>query len=111
MSFRLLRTPAVAVQAFRPAFRITVRPATTIQLAWQKPVTFTAVRTYAKKSKDSKKKSNKDESKADIESEVEEFVRQFNEKDILGRYENSISSLKEHLSNMRMGRANPCKST
>ncbi|CAO3615662.1 unnamed protein product [Mucor hiemalis] len=107
MSFRLLRTPAVAVQAFRPAFRITVRPATTIQLAWQKPVTFTAVRTYAKKSKDSKKKSNKDESKADVESEVEEFVRQFNEKDILGRYENSISSLKEHLSNMRMGRANP----
>lgn len=111
MSFRLLRTPAVALQAYKPTFRAVVRPIAATQIAWQKPVTFTAVRTYAKKSKDSKKKSNKDDSKHVVESEAEEFVRQFNEKEILGRYENSITSLKEHLSNMRMGRANPCKSS
>lgn len=108
MSFRLLRS-SVAIQALKPTLRVAVRPAA-VQLAWQKPVLTTAVRSYAKKSKDSKKKSNKEDSKHAVEEEAEEFVRQFNEKEFQGRYENSITSLKEHLANMRMGRANPCKS-
>ncbi|KAI9364782.1 ribosome recycling factor domain-containing protein [Pilaira anomala] len=98
MSSRLIRS-LVSTQGLRPALRIAARPAA-VQVAWKQPVFTTA-------SKDNKKKSNA-ESKA-VREEVEEveFERQFNEKDIQERYENSISSLKEHLANLRIGRANP----
>lgn len=106
MSSRLLRS-VVSVQHLRPTLRIAARTAA-VQVAWQKPVFTTAIRCYAKKAKDSKKKSNV-ESKAVREEEEDDFVRQFNEKDIQGRYESSINSLKEHFSSLRIGRANPCK--
>lgn len=82
-----------------------VRPVA-VRTAWQRPTLVTASRFYAKKSKDNKKKN---ESKAAAVEEEEEFVRQFNEKQFQERFENSITQLKEHLANMRIGRANPCK--
>lgn len=97
----------ISAQTLRPAMRIASRPMSA-QIAWQKPVFTMSTRCYAKKAKDSKKKSNS-ESKAIPEDDVEEFVRQFNEKQTQERYDNSIDSLKEHLASLRMGRANPCK--
>lgn len=114
MASRLLRSVST-LQSVRLILRIAATRPAAVSVAWQQPV-FTTVttRSYAKKSKDSnkkdsKKKSNKDDSKHVVEEEAEEFVRQFNEKEISERYAHSISSLKEHLANMRMGRANPCK--
>jgi ribosome recycling factor len=108
MASRLLRSVAT-IQTIRPVLRVATRPAA-VQFAWQKPVFTTVTRSYAKKSKDSKKKANKDDSKiAAADEEEEDVVRQFNESQIVERYEHSISSLKEHLANMRVGRANPCK--
>lgn len=107
MSSRLIRS-LISTQGLRPALRIAARPAA-VQVAWKQPVFTTAVRFYAKKSKDSKKKSNVESKVVREEVEEVEFDRQFDEKDIQERYENSISSLKEHLVNLRIGRANPCK--
>ncbi|KAG2198058.1 hypothetical protein INT47_011893 [Mucor saturninus] len=94
----------ISAQTLRPIQCVAARPMT-LQ-AWQKPVFVMTTRCYAKKSKDSRKKSNV-ESKAIPEDDAEEFVRQFNEKQIQERYDNSIDSLKDHLASLRMGRANP----
>lgn len=106
MASRLFKS-IISAQILRPALRLSARPMA-VQVACQKPILTMATRCYAKKSKDSKKKSNAD-SKAIPEDETEDFVRQFNEKQIQERYDNSIDSLKEHLASLRMGRANPCK--
>jgi DNA-binding transcriptional regulator GbsR (MarR family) len=108
MSSRLLKT-LVSAQAVKPTRFIiattTVRPtAAAATFAFQQPLS----RFYAKKTKDNKKK-NVQSKAAVVSDEAEEFERQFNEKQIQERYEHSISQLKEHLANMRMGRANPCK--
>ena len=107
MSLRLLRKFS-AIQAPRPTLCVTTRPSN-LQTAWKAPLFLNTTRTYAKKSKDTKKKSNKDDSKVIAREDEEEFVPQFDEKDIQARYDNSLTSLKEHLANMRMGRANPCE--
>lgn len=109
MSTRLLKTFASTAQAVRPirfiAAATTVRPtAAAFAFAFQQP----SSRFYAKKSKDNKKK-NVESKAAAVSDESEAAERQFNEKQIQERYEHSISQLKEHLANMRMGRANPCK--
>jgi hypothetical protein len=74
----------------------------------QKPMTMTLVRHYAKKGGKDKKKNNTASAAAAVEEEVE-FERQFDEQQIQQRFEQSITSLKEHLAAMRIGRANPCK--
>lgn len=109
MSSRLF-TSLVSTQLPRAAAAsASVRP-TIARVAWQPPVfTATATRFYAKKSKDNKKKSNESKAAASVEQEEEEFVRQFSEKQTQEKYEKLVSQLKEHLSVMRMGRANPCK--
>lgn len=106
MASRVFKS-AISAQTLRPALSVAARPMV-LQTAWQKPVFVMTTRCYAKKAKDSKKKSN-NESKVIPEDDAEEFVRQFNEKQIQERYSNSIDSLKEHLASLRMGRANPCK--
>lgn len=109
MSSRLFRS-LVSSQLPRTAIYASARP-TIAQVAWQRPVfTATATRFYAKKSKDNKKKSNVESKAAASADEDEgEFVRQFSEKQTQEKYEKMITQLKEHLSVMRMGRANPCK--
>ncbi|KAI8636006.1 ribosome recycling factor domain-containing protein [Parasitella parasitica] len=101
-SFTLAQIPkAVGFTAARPAIA---------RIAWQQPVlTTTATRLYAKKSKDSKKKSHV-ESKAAAsadQDDQEEVVRYFNEEETQEKFDKLISQLKEHLSVIRMGRANP----
>ncbi|CAO3653869.1 unnamed protein product [Mucor fragilis] len=107
MSSRLF-TSLVSTQLPRAAAAsASVRP-TIARVAWQPPVfTATATRFYAKKSKDNKKKSNESKAATSVEQEEEEFVRQFSEKQTQEKYEKLVSQLKEHLSVMRMGRANP----
>lgn len=95
--------PFVSTQFVKTTLIAPVRPAI-IQSAWQKPVLVTTSRFYAKKSKENKKKNEPKAAPAD----EDEFVRQFNEKQFQDRFENSITQLKEHLANMRIGRANPC---
>jgi uncharacterized protein YkwD len=112
MSSRLLKTLVSKTQTVGAARYIvaatSVRPtAAAVTFAFQQP---SLSRFYAKKSKDSKKKNVESKgSAAAFSDETEDFERQFNEKQIQERYEHSISQLKEHLANMRMGRANPCK--
>ncbi|CAO0800172.1 unnamed protein product [Mucor circinelloides] len=106
MSSRLFKSLALT-QIPRAVASASARPAIA-RVAWQQPVfTTTATRFYAKKSKDNKKKSNESKAAASADQEEEEFVRQFNEKQMQEKYEKQISQLKEHLSVMRMGRANP----
>jgi ribosome recycling factor len=62
------------------------------------------VRTYAKKSKDNKKSKAEQQ---DVGAEVKEPL--FNQGQFEARFEQCVQSLKEHLSNIRVGRANPCK--
>ncbi|KAI8890565.1 ribosome recycling factor [Backusella circina FSU 941] len=69
-------------------------------------MTMTFVRTYAKKGGKDKKKGNAPAVYAAAEEEVE-FERQFDEQLIQQRFDQSVTSLKEHLAAMRIGRANP----
>ncbi|KAI8377368.1 ribosome recycling factor-domain-containing protein [Blakeslea trispora] len=108
MASRILKSIALA-QGLRPTVSLAARhrvPAIATTLAWRQPVALTSVRFYAKKSKDSKKKGSHSETKATNVDE-EEPETQFSEKEIEGRFEQSISQLKEHLSSMRIGRASP----
>ncbi|KAI9269885.1 ribosome recycling factor domain-containing protein [Sporodiniella umbellata] len=103
MAFRLLTN--TTLRAIRPlsvpvSFRATVaRPAVNLSVLH-------SVRTYAKK-KDNKKDSKKATSRQnDSEDEVAKEPL-FDEDQFEKRYEQCITSLKEHLSNIRVGRANP----
>ncbi|KAI8972001.1 ribosome recycling factor domain-containing protein [Mycotypha africana] len=83
---------------------IIYRPATTAQPSWQQPVLNIAIRFYAKKIKDNKKRN---ESKTAAKEEIEEYVPQFNENELTKRFEASIAHLRDQLVTMRVGRANP----
>ncbi|CEP07982.1 hypothetical protein [Parasitella parasitica] len=109
MSSRLFGS-LISAQIPRAAVFAAVRPAID-RIAWQQPVfATTAVRLYAKKSKDNKKKSHVETKAASVsadQDDQEEFARHFNEKETLEKFDKLISQLKEHLSVIRMGRANP----
>lgn len=98
MSFRILS------RALRSAPRTTLlstaiiapRPVVTVPILQN-------VRTYAKKSKDNKKSK----AEQDVGAEVKEPL--FNQDQFEARFDQCVQSLKEHLSNIRVGRANPCK--
>ncbi|RCH99977.1 hypothetical protein CU098_011539 [Rhizopus stolonifer] len=90
----------VSVQS-RTIVSVAFRPSFVGALSSQKPVLVNS-RSYAKKAKDNKKKNVEA-----TNAKQEEFERQFDEKQIQERFEHSISQLKEHLSSMRIGRANP----
>lgn len=99
MSFRILS------RALRSAPRTTLlsttiiapRPVVTVPILQN-------VRAYAKKSKDNKKSKAEQQ---DVGVEVKEPL--FNQGQFEARFEQCVQSLKEHLSNIRVGRANPCK--
>ncbi|CAO3684670.1 unnamed protein product [Rhizopus stolonifer] len=102
MSFRVLTN--VALRAARPvilpvALKTVARPAISF------PV-LQSVRTYAKK-KDNKKDSKKAQSHQ--HEQEKETVKEslFDEDQFQSRYEQCIQLLKEHLSNIRVGRAAP----
>ncbi|CAO3681754.1 unnamed protein product [Rhizopus microsporus] len=96
MSFRILS------RALRSAPRTTLlstaiiapRPVVTVPILQN-------VRTYAKKSKDNKKSK----AEQDVGAEVKEPL--FNQDQFEARFDQCVQSLKEHLSNIRVGRANP----
>ncbi|KAI8327676.1 ribosome recycling factor domain-containing protein [Choanephora cucurbitarum] len=109
MASRILRS-VVTAHSLRSTLTLTSKPralAIASTVAWRQPVISTSVRFYAKKSKDNKKKNGSAESKANSAPDSEEPDLQFSEKQIEDRFEQSISQLKEHLSSMRIGRANP----
>ncbi|KAG1049141.1 hypothetical protein G6F43_008513 [Rhizopus delemar] len=100
MSFRVL-SRVIASRTVQSTVSLTaVKARTTVIPALVFPV-LQPVRTYAKKNKDSNKKSRH------IEQEETVVEPLFDQDKFQGRYEQCIQSLKEHLSNIRVGRAAP----
>ncbi|KAI7904345.1 ribosome recycling factor domain-containing protein [Cokeromyces recurvatus] len=100
MSLRLLRSVAMLQGVLKPAAVIAPRM-TPAKAVWQRPVLTTAARFYAK---NNKKKHQFVESQTKKEQSQ---VLQFDEENFQARFDQSINQLKEHLANIRIGRATP----